>query len=131
MACYGYRVLVREQPLHGSLALAAQGHLGCRPYAETGFLGWWAIANGRAPVYPPMPTMGLFRIVRQPIYVAFTLTLWTVPTWTPDQLAIALFLTTYCLVGPLLKEKRFRRRFGQSFMVYEIAFPTGCRGHAR
>jgi ubiquinone biosynthesis O-methyltransferase len=90
---------------------------------QTGFLGWWAIANGRAPVYPPMPTTGLFRIVRQPVYVAFTLTLWTVPTWTPDQLAIALFLTTYCLVGPLLKERRFRRRFGQSFIAYENRVP--------
>jgi ubiquinone biosynthesis O-methyltransferase len=90
---------------------------------QTGFLGWWAIANEQAPVYPPMPTIGLFRIVRQPIYVAFTLTLWTVPTWTPDQLAVALFLTTYCLVGPLLKEKRFRRRFGQTFTVYEDRVP--------
>jgi ubiquinone biosynthesis O-methyltransferase len=90
---------------------------------QTGFLGWWAIANDRSPVYPPMPTTGLFRIVRQPIYVAFTLTLWTVPTWTPDQLAVALSLTTYCLVGPLLKEKRFRRRFGQTFTVYENRVP--------
>jgi protein-S-isoprenylcysteine O-methyltransferase Ste14 len=57
---------------------------------QTGFLGWWAIANDRAPVFPPMPTTGLFRIVRQPIYVAFALTLWTVPIWTPDQLAVAL-----------------------------------------
>jgi len=90
---------------------------------QTGFLGWWAIANNRSAVYPPMPTTGLFRIVRQPIYVAFALTLWAVPTWTPDQLAIALFLTTYCLVGPLLKEKRFRRRFGQTFLAYENRVP--------
>src|SRR6202030_2589732 len=54
---------------------------------------------------------------------AFTLTLWTVPTWTPDQLAVALSLTTYCLVGPLLKEKRFRRRFGQTFTVYQNRVP--------
>jgi hypothetical protein len=26
-----------------------------------------------------MPSLGLFRIIRQPIYVAFALTLWTVP----------------------------------------------------
>ena len=90
---------------------------------QTGFLGWWAIANDRAPVLPPMPTTGLFRIVRQPIYVAFALTLWTVPIWTPDQLAVALVLTTYCLVGPLLKEKRFRRRFGQTFVAYANCVP--------
>jgi hypothetical protein len=60
---------------------------------QTGFLGWWSIARNRSPVFPPMPTAGLFRIVRQPIYVAFALTLWTVPTWTPDQLAVAVVLT--------------------------------------
>jgi 2-polyprenyl-6-hydroxyphenyl methylase/3-demethylubiquinone-9 3-methyltransferase len=70
-----------------------------------------------------MPTTGLFRIVRQPIYVAFALTLWTVPTWTPDQLTVALVLTLYCLAGPLLKEKRFRQRFGQDFLTYAGRVP--------
>ena len=90
---------------------------------QIGFLGWWAVANNRAPAFPPMPVTGLFRIVRQPIYVAFSLTLWTVPTWTPDQLAVALALTTYCLVGPLFKEQRFRRRFGQPFLTYMNQVP--------
>src|SRR5665213_2320260 len=90
---------------------------------QTGFLGWWAIANNRMPKFPPMPKTGLFRIMRQPIYVAFALTVWTVPTWTPDQLAVALALTGYCLLGPLLKEERFRRRFGQQFETYAAMTP--------
>jgi ubiquinone biosynthesis O-methyltransferase len=90
---------------------------------QTGFLGWWAIANNRRPTFPPMPVAGLFRFVRQPIYVAFALTLWTVPTWTPDQLAVALVLTAYCLIGPLLKERRFRQRFGQAFLTYAAHVP--------
>jgi len=90
---------------------------------QTGFLGWWAVAHDRTPVFPPMPTTGLFRIVRQPIYVAFTLTLWTVPTWTPDQLVVAVVLTAYCVAGPLLKEERFRRRFGQAFAAYSSRVP--------
>jgi ubiquinone biosynthesis O-methyltransferase len=90
---------------------------------QTGFLGWWAVANSRTPEYPPMPATGLFRIVRQPIYVAFALTLWTVPTWTPDQIAVALTLTAYCLVGPLLKERRFRQRFGRTFLAYATQVP--------
>src|ERR1700722_380698 len=90
---------------------------------QTGFLGWWAVANRRAPVFPPMPTTGLFRIVRQPIYVAFALTVWTVPTWTPDQLALAVVLAAYCLIGPLLKERRFRLRFGQNFLAYADQVP--------
>jgi protein-S-isoprenylcysteine O-methyltransferase Ste14 len=70
-----------------------------------------------------MPTTGLFRIVRQPIYVAFALTLWTVPTWTPDHLALAVVLTANCLIGPLSKERRFRLRFGQNLLAYANKVP--------
>jgi ubiquinone biosynthesis O-methyltransferase len=90
---------------------------------QTGFLGWWAVAHDQMPKFPAMPTTGLFRLVRQPIYVAFALTLWTVPVWTPDQLTIAIVLTSYCLIGPLLKEKRFRQRFGTAFENYAQRVP--------
>ena len=52
---------------------------------QTGSLGWTALLRGRAPGYPPMPTRGLFRFTRQPIYVAFTLTLKaaSAPTTSP------------------------------------------------
>lgn len=90
---------------------------------QIGLLGWWAVARNAAPRYPPMPRTGLFRITRQPIYVAFALTLWTVPTWTPDQLAVSLTLTAYCLIGPLFKEARFKERFGADFRAYQAHVP--------
>ncbi|WP_237159625.1 methyltransferase family protein [Mycolicibacterium rhodesiae] len=90
---------------------------------QTGSLGWVALLRGRKLVFPKMPTTGLFRLSRQPIYVAFALTVWTVPTWTPDQLVLALVFTTYCLVGPLLKEARFRRVFGAEFDNYARGVP--------
>ena len=90
---------------------------------QVGLLGWWAVARGRKPTYPPMPRGGLFRLCRQPIYVAFALTLWTVPRWTPDQLVVATVLTFYCLVGPLLKEARFQRVFGDEFARYRRHVP--------
>lgn len=90
---------------------------------QTGSLGWMAVLRGRRPVYPPMPMTGLFRLSRQPIYVAFTLTLWTVPTWTPDQLIVALTLTGYCVLAPLLKENRFRRIYGAAFERYADSVP--------
>ena len=90
---------------------------------QVGSLGWWAVARGVAPVYPPMPRTGLFRLCRQPIYVAFALTLWTVPLWTPDQLVVASVLTLYCLIGPLFKEARFRRLFGARFIAYQASVP--------
>jgi methanethiol S-methyltransferase len=55
--------------------------------------------------------------------VAFALTLWTVPVWTPDQLALALTLTAYCLLAPRLKERRFAARYGDRFHRYRAAVP--------
>ncbi len=90
---------------------------------QVGLLGWWAVARGKKPVYPPMPRRGLFRLCRQPIYVAFALTTWTVPTWTPDQLVVAGVLTLYCVLGPLFKEARFHRVFGDDFARYRRRVP--------
>jgi protein-S-isoprenylcysteine O-methyltransferase Ste14 len=90
---------------------------------QAGYLGWWALLRNKKPVYPSLPTTGLFRLSRQPIYVTFTLTLWTVPTWTPDQLVLSTTLTLYCLVGPLFKEARFRRIYGREFDLYSERVP--------
>ena len=90
---------------------------------QIGLLGWWAVYRKVPPCYAPMPQRGLFRFCRQPIYVAFAMTLWTVPTWTPDQLELAVVLTLYCVTGPLLKERRFSRRFGEQFRAYQSRVP--------
>ena len=103
---------------------------------QTGSRGWVALLRGRMLVFPRMPTTGLFRLTRQPIYVAFTLTVWTVPTWTPDQLLLAAVFTTYCLVGPLYKEARFRRVFGATWETYArnvpywLPWPRRPRSHS-
>lgn len=94
---------------------------------QSGALGWMSLMRNVVPRFPDMPTGGLFRLIRQPIYVAFALTLWTVPVWTPDQLALALSLTVYCLAAPKLKERRFEKRYGDRFRAYKrntpYAFP--------
>ena len=90
---------------------------------QSGALGWMSLAQNKKPVFPGMPTTGLFRIIRQPIYVSFALTLWTVPVWTPDQLALAMTLTAYCLLAPKLKEKRFEKRYGAWFRTYQRQVP--------
>ena len=98
---------------------------------QFGALGWMALLAGRKPVFPDMPEPGLFRVIRQPIYVAFTLTLWTVPVWTPDQLALAVSYTAYCLLAPRMKERRFAARYGERFARYRARVPyiiSGLRG---
>ena len=90
---------------------------------QTGALGWMSLLARIRPAFPDMPTQGLFRLIRQPIYVAFALTLWTVPVWTPDQLALAVSFTAYCLLAPRLKERRFAARYGDRFTQYQADVP--------
>ena len=90
---------------------------------QSGALGWMSLLQDVRPRFPDMPTQGLFRVIRQPIYVAFALTLWTVPVWTPDQLVLALTLTIYCLAAPKLKERRFEARYGDRFRAYRREVP--------
>lgn len=59
---------------------------------QVGALGWTSLLQNIPVRFPDIPQGGLFRIIRQPIYVAFTFTLWTVPVWTLDQLMLAVSL---------------------------------------
>lgn len=91
---------------------------------QSGALGWMSLLQNRAPRWPGMPTTGLFTVIRQPIYLGFTLVLWTVPVWTPDQLAVAGILTLYNLLAPhRLKERRYLARFGARFGDYRASVP--------
>lgn len=90
---------------------------------QSGLLGWLSLARGVRPHYPPMPRTGTFRVIRHPIYLAFALTTWSVPVWTPDQLLLASVLTGYCALGPLAKERRFDRLFGAEWREYRARTP--------
>jgi len=90
---------------------------------QSGALGWLSLMAKRRPVFPDMPERGTFRIIRQPIYLAFALTTWCVPVWTPDHLFLAVSLTAYCLAAPMLKERRFRARYGPRFDAYAARTP--------
>lgn len=107
----------------GSWALLTKASFDAGPELQSGALGWMALARGRKPVFPDMPEAGLFRVVRQPIYVSFALTLWTMPIWTSDQLVLATAYTAYCLFAPRLKERRFERIYGARFDAYRARVP--------
>lgn len=95
-------------------------HLGI----QTGYIGWLSIwRNHNRISWPPLPTSGLFRICRQPIYFSFMLTLWTGPVWTLDKIVVALVWTAYCYWGPVLKEQRLERAYGGQFRAYKDRVP--------
>ncbi|MEZ5962940.1 MAG: isoprenylcysteine carboxylmethyltransferase family protein [Planctomycetota bacterium] len=86
---------------------------------QSGLLGWWSVFRGQPPRYPSFATRGTFAYCRQPIYLAFALILWTAPDWTVDRIALAGAWTTYCVLGPLLKERRYERRHGDAYRAYQ------------
>ena len=90
---------------------------------QSGALGWMSLAQNKAPKFPELPTFGLFKFIRQPIYASFALTTWTTPNWTLDQLLIAVVFTIYCVVAPKFKEKRLEKRFGDKFSNYKSQVP--------
>ena len=90
---------------------------------QSGALGWLSLLAKKAPVFPDMPTSGLFGLIRQPIYLAFAITLWTIPVWTPDQLILAIVWTSYCISAPMLKERRFAAIYQERFSHYQAHVP--------
>jgi protein-S-isoprenylcysteine O-methyltransferase Ste14 len=90
---------------------------------QSGALGWLSLMAARRPIFPDMPETGTFRYIRQPIYLAFALTTWCVPVWTPDQLLLASVLSAYCLLAPIKKERRMRARHGARFDAYAARVP--------
>jgi protein-S-isoprenylcysteine O-methyltransferase Ste14 len=90
---------------------------------QTGSLGWTSVYQGKRPVFPDMPTHGLFSIIRQPIYLSFSLVLWTSPQMSLDLFIVALAYSLYCYFGPMLKEKRFQKLYGKRFFEYQQKVP--------
>lgn len=90
---------------------------------QTGYIGWSSVFFNRKATYNPFSTTGLYRHVRQPIYISFTLVLWLTGTMTPDLFALATGWIVYCVVGSHLKEKRFLRCFGEEFRRYQEKVP--------
>ena len=90
---------------------------------QTGSLGWTSVYQGKKPVFPDMPTHGLFSIIRQPIYLSFSLVLWTSPQMSLDLFIVALSYSLYCYFGPMLKEKRFQKIYGKTFFEYQQKVP--------
>lgn len=98
---------------------------------QIGILGWRSVWRGEKPVYQPFTRTGMFRHSRQPIYASFTLILWTAPVWTPDHLVIATLWTSYCVLAPLLKERRYRQWYGAAFERYQRRVPYWFPSKAR
>ncbi len=76
---------------------------------QTGSLGWTSVYQGKKPVFPDMPTRGLFSIIRQPIYLSFSLVLWTSPQMTLDLFIVALTILSLLLFWSYVERKKISK----------------------
>ena len=106
-----------------SCALLSISSLQAGYQVQTGSLGWTSVYQGKTPIIPDMPTRGLFSIIRQPIYLSFSLVLWTSPSMSLDLFIVALSYSLYCNFSPMLKEKRFQKIYGKRFSDYQKKVP--------
>ena len=98
---------------------------------QTGALGWQAVWKNRRPEFTGYAMRGVYQFSRQPIYVAFSLILWTAPTWTLDHFLIASLWTLYCMIGPVFKEQRFRKFYGTGYRHYSATVPYWLPARAK
>ena len=90
---------------------------------QMGYLGWWSVWRGKTPQYGDFPTHGLYKVCRHPVYFAMALVALLGPVWTVDHLIIAVVFCSYCILGPIHKERRYRKRFGERFEAYRRSVP--------
>jgi protein-S-isoprenylcysteine O-methyltransferase Ste14 len=74
-------------------------------FALFGLRQVWAHWRGATPTPAPFSTPGLYRFVRHPIYLGFTLAFWATPTMSVTHLVFASATTLYMLLAIQLEER--------------------------
>jgi len=78
-------------------------------------------------------TPGLYKIVRHPLYLGFTIAFWATPIMTTAHLLFAVATLSYTLIGMLLEEHDLTAEFGEEYKVYKskvsMLLPLKFGGH--
>ena len=64
-------------------------------------------------------TVGLYKLVRHPIYVGFLIFAWVTPVMTVGHLLFAVGNLIYVLIGMRLEERDLVREFGDTYTQYQ------------
>jgi uncharacterized membrane protein len=90
---------------------------------QMGYTGWIAVFRGKEPTYPSFPSHGLYTICRHPVYFSMALVSCSGPVWNIDHVIISAVFISYCIAGPMIKDRRFRKKFGDAFVAYHNSVP--------
>ena len=114
----------------GWLGVPAVAHL-LNDFELFGLRQVWLYLRGRP--YTPLPfrTPALYRRVRHPLYLAWTLAIWATPTMTLGHLLFAGALTLYMFGAAFIEERDLVRHFGEVYREYQRRVPMFVPQFAR
>jgi len=83
----------------------------------------WLHLRGREYKSLPFRTPSLYKSVRHPLYVGWTIAFWATPTMTVGHLLFAAVLTAYMGVAALIEERDLIAHFGRQYEDYRRRVP--------
>jgi methanethiol S-methyltransferase len=91
--------------------------------------------RGRQPRQTPFVIKGPYRWVRHPLYLFFTLMIWSSPDLTADRLLFNLLWTLWIVIGAVLEERDLVATFGDRYREYQqrvpMLIPHYMRSHGK
>jgi protein-S-isoprenylcysteine O-methyltransferase Ste14 len=83
----------------------------------------WLYLRGREYESLPFRTPSLYKHVRHPLYVGWTIAFWATPTMTAGHLLFASVLTVYMGAAALIEERDLVAHFGRQYEDYRRRVP--------
>lgn len=83
----------------------------------------WNYFRGKENKPMTFKTPFLYKAVRHPIYMGFTIAFWATPEMTAAHLVFAIMTTAYMLVGIQLEERDLIRMYGPKYLQYRKFVP--------
>lgn len=74
--------------------------------------------QGKPPAPPVLVTTGVYRHLRNPMYVGFVLGMWSTPRMTAGHLLLSAGMTIYVLVGVRYERRDLIATFGDRYLEY-------------
>jgi protein-S-isoprenylcysteine O-methyltransferase Ste14 len=83
----------------------------------------WYAYHGEPYPTNPFVTPGLYKRMRHPIYVAWTVIFWATPSMSAGHLFFAVVTTTYMILAVFIEERDLVDHFGDAYRRYQETTP--------
>lgn len=74
--------------------------------------------QGRPPLPAELVTTGVYRYLRNPMYLGFVIGLWSTPRMSAGRLLLSAGMTLYILIGLRYERRDLETRFGDRYLSY-------------